>query len=492
MQAQTAQESSEAADLLTEVKARFHPLSIEGQSFYLHKTTNSLISGSNALGKAISALLESDSSFTVSEPEFVELFRQTSLLLKTAPPSESGVYDITDLSISPTLNCNLNCTYCYNYIEGDKAVIRKLPALDKAGVRRILETVARLPLAKALRVCFIGGEPFLDPKRLRHLIRICEKYCRRTKRKAYYFVTTNGINLALPAVRRLIEDFQINVSVSFDGPKDWHNETRKLLNGKGSFDTLKTAVDNFLEYYPPTIRSARATIRLEPGRLVETYRFLVDWGFNDISLGSADFAMPDPAGIVSSNLPGAIDELGTLKRYVVEDFLAGRLKRHSWYTEIFTNLYYGIYKNRVCGATKNHLAFDVYGKMQPCHRFLGNTEFALQPEDIIDWGASILVKQIVHFGETTDCNKCWARGLCGGECYHVGRDISRQTDHIKKQRQICNFKRRQYQLGIEAYVEICQRDMRLMSRLVEREEDVFGPTRSLSEDSRHSSHTSLD
>lgn len=481
----TAEDKEVTASILADAKSGFHAIHIGERSFYLHKATSSLIPADNPLGKVVAALLGVHADISAPEEEFDKLLQQTSLLVRSSVPPESDFHDVTDLSISPTLNCNLNCTYCYNYIEGEQSVIRKMPSLDRDGIRNILTTLSKLPLSRTLRVCFIGGEPFVDPVRLRRLLRICQQYCRKTGRTAYYFVTTNGINLSIPQVRRLIVDFRINVSISFDGPRDWHNETRKLLNGKGSFDRLKAAVNTFLQYYPPSIRSARATVKLEPGRLLETYRFLVRWGFNDISLGSADFATPDVTGIVTSNMPSVLSELEALQREVVRDFLSGKLKRHSWYTETFTNLYYGIYKNKVCGATKNHLAFDVYGRMQPCHRFLGNTEFELKAEDILNRSTSILVQKIVGHGETTDCNRCWARGLCGGECFHVGRDIARREDHQSKQLQICRFKRKQYQLAIEAYIEICNTDMSLMSRLVEREEDVFDPNRSIPEDPVH-------
>ncbi|WP_374604691.1 radical SAM protein [Niveibacterium sp.] len=480
------------ASILNDAQSAFHAINSSDGLFYLHKATNSLIPADNPIGRAVGALLGERTEISAHQIEFDTLLQRTSLLLQSKTPPESEFREVTDLSISPTLNCNLNCTYCYNYIEGQQSAIRKMPSLDRAGIRNILNALSKLPLSRTLRICFIGGEPFLDPVRLRRLLGVSDHYCRKTGRTAYYFVTTNGINLSAPLVRRLISDFRINVSISFDGPRDWHNETRKLLNGKGSFDRLKVAVDDFLQYYPPSVRSARATVKLEPGRLLATYRFLVDWGFNDISLGSADFATPDAAGIVTSSMPGVLSELESLQRQVVCDFLSGKLKRHSWYTETFTNLYYGIYKNRVCGATKNHLAFDVYGRMQPCHRFLGNMEFELSAEDVLHRDASDLVQKIVGHGETTDCNRCWARGLCGGECFHVGRDISRRSDHQSRQALICKFKRKQYLLAIEAYIQICQRDMSLMSRLVEREEDVFAPNRPIPKDSVHPQPATLD
>lgn len=116
-----------------------------------------------------------------------------------------------------------------------------------------------------------------------------------------------------------------------------------------------------------------------------------------------------------------------------------------------------------CGATRNHLAFDVHGKMQPCHRFLGNAEFELKEQDILDRDKSNLISAIVAYGDTKDCNKCWARGLCGGQCFHVGRGIARRDDHESKQLQMCRFKRKQYQLAIEAYIEICKKNTNLMS-----------------------------
>ena len=367
------------------------------------------------------------------------------------PLVDARAWKISHLAISPTLDCNLNCTYCYNYMESQPEEVRSLPKLDKTGIRRILDFLSQVPLEPHLSISFIGGEPLLRPAHLDALIRLTKTHIRKSNKTASYLVTTNGINLGTEKVRKLILRHGLVVSISIDGPEEWHNSTRKLPNGEGSYSTLSRSIERFFSYYHSDVRSARATVKLLPGRILNTYRHLLDIGFNDIAMGTPDF---EDCPLDEVRLKELVSEVRELASVVEGDFLSGRLLRHSWFTDVITSLYYGHAKQIVCGATRNHLAFDVYGRTQACHRYLGNTEYSINLQDLRNRSISPLISEITKPGKTAGCSTCWARGLCGGECFHIGKELRKTEDYARRQTYICDCKRAVFEAAVEMYVRL--------------------------------------
>ncbi|WP_422098736.1 radical SAM protein [Variovorax sp.] len=432
---------------------------------YIHVPTSTVIARASPLGVLIDGL---DSI----KPAGVDL---DALDLQAAAEQYLGLLDyklpmlpnagmaISQVAISPTLACNLNCSYCYNYQESEPSRIRSLPSLSDVALEKIFTTLEELPLAKQIAFGFLGGEPLLHPSLLRKIVDRAKAWCETQDIAPGFLVTTNGINLAKPDIEDLIVKERFGVYISMDGPPAWHNEFRKTINGKGSFELVEAGVRRFFSYNPMRYRSVRATVKLLPGRILKTYNFLRDFGFNDIGWGSSDFESVD---LKSIDQPAIFEEIEALARQFEDDILAGSIKRHSWFTEIFALLYKGESKGVICGATRNHVAFDVWGHMQACHRFLGNEQYVLSSKDIKLGSKSRYIAEIRDAGKTAHCDTCWAQGLCGGECFHVGKTIAQSVDHEKRQKFLCDFKRHKYQCAINAYMNIWKINPGLIAEMV--------------------------
>lgn len=435
-------------------------------SYVYHVASNSLFSFLSPEGGLLASLagflVDADVS---SKPNLSALNRIEALNNESLsrPQIDEVLLPISQIAISPTLQCNLNCSYCYNYQENEQSVVRKMPRLEKEGVRKIVNTLSQLSLDQHVNLAFIGGEPLLHPRRIERLIRYASYIAKKNGNRIGFLVTTNGLTLGSPAIQKLINQYKISVSVSLDGPPEWHDENRVTLDGMGSYSRISHSLQNFFQNYHSPIRSARATYRAIPGRMLGTYRHLKSVGFNDIAMGSSDFdhllLHPEVKKALFSEIDELVDE-------VKEDMLSGRIYRHSLLTEIFINLYIGNAKQVICGATRNHVAFDVYGGMQACHRYLGNTSYELTPEDIIQRQSSALIREITKTGKTAQCNDCWARSLCGGECFHVGKELDRQVMRRQLQDQLCSFKRKIFDSGVRAYIDVMEQAPEKMHSLV--------------------------
>jgi uncharacterized protein len=138
------------------------------------------------------------------------------------------------ITINPTLNCNLNCWYCYEKHQ-DKTHVSDTNML---AIKALIQSKAELPELKSLALNFFGGEPLMEIKKtVLPVIRFADSLCRKHEKTLEVHFTSNAV-LLTPAVSDMLADMAIKVSfqVPFDGDRERHNSIKKFLNGKGSYD----------------------------------------------------------------------------------------------------------------------------------------------------------------------------------------------------------------------------------------------------------------
>ena len=145
-----------------------------------------------------------------------------------------------DLTIAPTLDCNLNCIYCYE-------MKQKAPRMmNKEVAKKLIDFLdKKLVGTENLHVVWYGGEPLLAPKVIFNLSKSFTKLC--DKHECSYFTTivSNCYLLDKPLAEKLKEDCRIeSVQVTIDGPQEVHDKRRPLRSGKGSFEKI---VENLKE-----------------------------------------------------------------------------------------------------------------------------------------------------------------------------------------------------------------------------------------------------
>ena len=149
--------------------------------------------------------------------------------------------EIKTIFINPYYTCNNNCTYC---AIGDTLQLPNKINLDSLNfitnrLFMFLENI-QSEIANDCLFIFLGGEPLLAWNSW--LIPTIERL--HNLNSNYQFrLSTNGVLLTSNKYSD-IDKYQININLSFDGPKEVHNLNRKLLSGAGSFDIV---YNNFLK-----------------------------------------------------------------------------------------------------------------------------------------------------------------------------------------------------------------------------------------------------
>lgn len=184
--------------------------------------------------------------------------------------SKKKKFEPCDVTLFPTSDCNLCCTYCYasagetHYSLPWHIAKKAIDFVFANGVKNH---------AKKVSIGFHGGgEPFYGEAW--PIVKLATAYAKKLSEKNNIFVSlssaTNGV-LSIKQLEWLINNFG-NLNVSFDGPEDIQNRQRPLKSGNGSFPYVLRTIQ-FLEKHKFSY-GIRSTITKEScGRLFELIDF---------------------------------------------------------------------------------------------------------------------------------------------------------------------------------------------------------------------------
>lgn len=148
--------------------------------------------------------------------------------------------------IKPTMNCNLRCGYCYEFLRNGTTYCQEDMKIDD--LIGIVKRTARLfPDSKILWM-FHGGEPLL--KGVEYLKKFIE--CIRETNKKYpvdykFALQTNATLLTDECIKILEDNIDLLseriISLSIDGPKEINDETRHNIGGNPAYEKIIAGIE---------------------------------------------------------------------------------------------------------------------------------------------------------------------------------------------------------------------------------------------------------
>ena len=159
---------------------------------------------------------------------------------KPAPPARKVFplkpFPLTTMVLNVTNQCNLACTYCYEYSE-DKIVDTengKKPKFmtdetARQSVEFMLKESGDNPVA---HLTFFGGETLMNFPVLQRTIAYARERARETGKVVDFSLTTNATLLKPEIVEFLVAN-DVGVTISIDGPPDVQDKFRVFKNGSG-------------------------------------------------------------------------------------------------------------------------------------------------------------------------------------------------------------------------------------------------------------------
>lgn len=150
-----------------------------------------------------------------------------------------------NLTINPTLDCNLKCWYCYETLIPNSKIT--LEVLD--GIKSLVLNIARKRKIEELNLYFFGGEPLFKTREVVFdIISYAKRHCELQGKRLKLHFTTNATLLS-PNIIKAISLSQLDtfIQVPFDGGRDEHNLTKRINSAIGSYDLSLKNIRHALE-----------------------------------------------------------------------------------------------------------------------------------------------------------------------------------------------------------------------------------------------------
>lgn len=336
---------------------------------------------------------------------------------------------LNTLILQVTQNCNLRCNYCvYSGSYKNRVHTNKRMSFELAK-RGIDFLISHSSDCDTLNISFYGGEPLIEMK----LIKKCISYIDKNSqgKDTNYSLTTNATLLTDEVINYFVEH-NVSIIISLDGPEEIHNQSRKYLNGKGSFERimerLRFIKNHYPEYYDTRV-SFNSVFNIENG-----FRSSDDFFNNNELLKDSFFS----TSIINPNYCTKTYEMSETylieRRY--EDFLVFLLKmgklnekevskiaKMEFDSAVDQRFDYK-YGNRTELPDKSHrsgpcvpgtfrLFLTVDGQFFPCERVSENSKFSKlgNIDDGLDVEAGKKMLNLEKFS-SEKCRNCWAYSHC--------------------------------------------------------------------------------
>jgi uncharacterized protein len=413
-----------------------------------------------------------DSALAAPDSELAAWLADENLLTGEAPlvwneESRSQLPALTDLSLDIAGACNMGCVYCFE---------REIPA--RAG--RMTEETALAAVdflfsmamgAPKVALHFGSGEPLLRFDLLQTIVAAATRRAAEAGQELSLELTTNG-TLVTPAIAEYLRDHPFHVRVSCDGPPAVHNQMRPLAGGQESYGAVERGLRMLLEHLPDrvTVNSVLAG----GTRLRDLWAWAGTLGLKHYHVIKVGAYTDDDVSLRSTELADFAADLAAICDDMYADLVAGRQPvNYQPITKIVRRLMIPQPVIRFCGAGGSYLGAAANGKLYPCFRHLGISQYELG--DI--WhGADAGRRREFRNCEAADvdrrpvCQDCWARYLCGGGCYADSSVYG--PDKTRPQVQHCPFWRAEVEAAIRFYHRLISADPAYCLRLFGDELDA--------------------
>lgn len=330
-------------------------------------------------------------------------------------------FPLSTMVLNVTNQCNLACTYCYEYGEDklvDTANGRRPKFMDEATARASVDFLLR-ESGRVAHLTFFGGETLLNFPVLKSTIAYARRRAADEGKTVDFSLTTNA-TLLRPEIIEFLAAEEVGVTVSIDGPRELQNRFRVFHNGDGSYDIVAPKVKELLRRHRTRPIGARVTLTSDTLDIRTIYTHLTEEiGFWEVGFAPVTTSPQQQYAIGERGFDRMLEQFRALAADFLEATAANRHHGFSNVKDTLEEIHKGVSKAYPCGAGLGLLGVSTDGDVAVCHRFAGSDAHKLGTvRDGIDRAAQTRFLERHHIADKTDCSRCWARPLCSGGCYH--------------------------------------------------------------------------
>lgn len=321
----------------------------------------------------------------------------------TTLPSHSYWWNtkiISKLTFNVTSKCNLRCKYCYaGFGQYDGYSQENMSASHAV---QYIDALVKMGISQIKCVQFFGGEPLLS---INTVETICKYFTQLKETSIIKSVPVFTMITNLTSDNKLIYDviskYNIQLTVSIDGPKEIHDMQRVFPNQTGSYSIIEKNI-NILKKYVVSIEATYTLNHVNHNMTIEDLRTYLAEKYH-LSKGSV-FIVP-VVGVPKLEVPSN------------SSFLQ---KSSTLVTNEDSNVLFSLFPDKqtdlFCSAGFSSLSIMPNGDFYPCHMYAVNKNYCLgnllKPFDF-----KFIRKQLNNLPLKSrfnyeKCISCWARKFC--------------------------------------------------------------------------------
>lgn len=239
--------------LFNSLTSSFLGLTTEACSFIENNTQNPSVLVESEFGE----ILMNTKCLVESDEDELNAISYFSLLSKTNRNE-------LNLTIAPTYHCNFSCVYCY---EVDRPPIY----MSEETQELLVQFIKSFTDVNNINITWYGGEPLMGDSVINKLTNDILGLGKTINS----FIVTNGYLLNQKNIELLKSNNILNAQITLDGLKYEHDLRRPLTNGKGTFDTIISNIDNLFKEIPEFTINFRVNIdKKNYHKFIDIYNFL--------------------------------------------------------------------------------------------------------------------------------------------------------------------------------------------------------------------------
>jgi uncharacterized protein len=380
---------------------------------------------------------------------------------RTIPKTEQKALPLKTLVLHVTDSCNLACTYCYQSSQGrpSKSTEAMSPEVARRSVDFLFDHSGNL---EEVVLVFFGGEPLLNFKLIAPLVEYASTKASSNQKKITFSITTNGTRLT-PEIIQFIEQKQICVTVSIDGPEEVHDLHRRFPDGSPSYKMILPNLRNLLRAQTGRPVVARVTLVKDADMVPLIFDHLRDLGFAEVGFApitTEDFAYQ----IKKDGMDKLLEHFRNLAERFLQTAVKGDFFGFSNLIDLLVNLHQGEILSHPCGAGLALFSVAPRGELYICQRFTGKDQFRMG--DIFSGFSQDTIETFraeTEVSQKEGCQSCWARCTCAGGCYYEA--WVRQGSAFKPNAQYCEWIRKWLDIGLNVYCNLALNNPEYLDRL---------------------------
>ena len=282
-----------------------------------------------------------------------------------------------------------------------------------AVARKIVDFAYRsAPPNERVEIGFFGGEPLLEFNLIQRIVELIEEHPQFDPHRVTMTVVSNG-TVFTDQIAQFLNEHDIALGISCDGPPDVHDTFRRFRDGRGSSAHVEATLRRASEALPSVMTNAvyGPTTWTELPRTVD---YLSSLGVRQIYL------TPDYSASWSAKEIAALPEIyGAVADRYVDYYLQGDPHFIGLIdSKIAVILRGGYAALERCRMGRGEFAFTPEGRIYPCERLVGDGLNAHSIGDV-ERGIQLdrmLCHAVPESSSNSECSDCGLRDYCMNWC----------------------------------------------------------------------------